>query len=83
MQSDTALLETSTAAYVRLECRELRVLHAWFFDFPPQNSPEFSPLSGYSTNGECNSELLFAALMANFVSLGIRPTQKCAKNSTP
>lgn len=39
MQSDTALLETSTAAYARLGCREPRVLHAWFFDFPPQKLP--------------------------------------------
>jgi hypothetical protein len=39
MQSDTALLATSTAACARLGCREPRVLHAWFFDFPPQKLP--------------------------------------------
>ena len=38
MWLDTVPLETSTAAYERLKCREPRVLHACFFNFLLRNS---------------------------------------------
>ena len=52
MQTDIVPSGTNVVALGQSRCREPRVLHAWFFDFPPQISPEFSPSHGYSTNGD-------------------------------